>query len=65
MKLLEQWSESCERWYNGFRHGPNRWRLRVYQELVERHGAGAVGRHISQIKAVLDGVEAQWSRRNE
>jgi len=65
MKLLEQWSESCQRWYNGFRRGPNRWRRRVYQELVERHGVEVVARHIPQIKTVLDKVEAQWSQRRE
>jgi len=57
MKLLEQWDESCRRWYNGFRDGPNRWRRRVYQELIGRHGAEAVARHAKQIKAVLDRVE--------
>ncbi len=64
MTLLDDFRAECRGYYMAARRDSNAVsaRVRVYRELLNRHGKDPVVRHWNTIGAVLDRIELEYAR---
>jgi hypothetical protein len=58
-KTLQTFADSCREWYRYRTLHNHEARAKVYSVLLRRYSSGAVLRHLSALKDVLDRVEEQ------